>query len=951
MLAVVCCAVSTVAAQTAEAPPPETQATTGEATTQPTKVPENKLATPYQAVQHFLGIVEDDEAGPERFGRATVCLDLSALDPEVRKAKGPELAGQLFEILVAMQAAGYFDSEDEEVLPDEPALESGKLQSFGRDPIVLVLERIPRVIRDEKGEVLATLQEWRFSTSTVARIPEWHSDLARLLERMGEAVKPSVPTPAAAGDVKEGALGSPFDTVTYFLDTARAAQEEGGELYRKAFACLDFSAVIAAAVRKESKLEDPAAVEMEVRRRGADFVQQYVTENGVQYVDALARILGALQDTGDLDLEKLPKSLPEEHKGYWALGRKPLELLLVRHADGRWRFSADTVRKALEMDESLKKPVEAGPAEVVPPPAAAVQEPAAKETPAPVVREPRPASRAPKQFRSPRATLGTFRKAMRMGDLTTAVDCLDLSQLTDTERELAHTLAGKLWLVMMRHEQVPLATVPDDPAGDAYELLSRPEGRIELDRVWNEARVEQWLFTSRTVRDIEKLYEAVESEPIHESWQDVQVRFVSLPALYVRELINAQIYDRTFKVTDPETGEVTRYTREGKWPKWLGAQVGTLRVWQWIGVLLVVLLGLLVLWVSQRILSSLVAGWMRSRATETMSRDIARRAVLPMSLLAMLAAWWGGLQMLDLGAPLMSWTWFVLKIVLAVTAVFTVYRLIDLIALYFRERAAKTRSRLDDVLVPLVQKTMKVVVVAVGCVAVATTVGFEVTPLLAGLGVGGLAFGLAAQDTLKNYFGSVNVVLDRPFQVGDWVKIGDSEGTVESVGLRSSRIRTFYNSQLTIPNSEIMNATVDNLGRRRYRRTFTTLSVTYSTTPEQLDAFCEGIREIIRQHPFTRKDYFHVYVSEFGDSYIGIMLYCFHECPDWATELRERHRLYLDIIRLAQRLEVEFAFPTQTIHLHQEETPAPATLVPRGSEAALKHGREVAGRIIEETLG
>jgi hypothetical protein len=93
------------------------------------------------------------------------------------------------------------------------------------------------------------------------------------------------------------------------------------------------------------------------------------------------------------------------------------------------------------------------------------------------------------------------------------------------------------------------------------------------------------------------------------------------------------------------------------------------------------------------------------------------------------------------------------------------------------------------------------------------------------------------------------------------------------------------------------------------------ISLEYSTPPEKIDAFCEGIRELIRRHPYTRKDYYMVYFNEFADSALNILLYAFHEVPDWATELRERHRLFVDIVRLAQRLGVEFAFPTQTLHI------------------------------------
>jgi MscS family membrane protein len=147
------------------------------------------------------------------------------------------------------------------------------------------------------------------------------------------------------------------------------------------------------------------------------------------------------------------------------------------------------------------------------------------------------------------------------------------------------------------------------------------------------------------------------------------------------------------------------------------------------------------------------------------------------------------------------------------------------------------------------------------------------------------------------------------------VVIGDVEGTVEDIGFRSTRIRTFYNSLVTIPNGNLVRATVDNYGRRKYRRWKTHVAITYDTPPDRIEAFCEGIRELIRKHPYTRKDYYMVYFNQFAASSLNILLYAFHETPDWATELRERHRLFVDIVRLAKRLGVEFAFPTQTVHL------------------------------------
>ena len=202
-----------------------------------------------------------------------------------------------------------------------------------------------------------------------------------------------------------------------------------------------------------------------------------------------------------------------------------------------------------------------------------------------------------------------------------------------------------------------------------------------------------------------------------------------------------------------------------------------------------------------------------------------------------------------------AWSQFAL---LVVAAAWLVFRLIDLASGYLASRAERTASKFDDVLIPLISTIAKIVGILMGILICAETFNFNVNTLLGGLGIGGMALALASKDAVSNLFGSFTVLIDRPFEIGDWVITEDIEGTVEQVGFRSTRIRTFYNSLITLPNSRLTTAVVDNMGRRRYRRVKAVLGVQYSTTPDQLDAFCEGIRELIRRSSATRKDYFHV---------------------------------------------------------------------------------------------
>lgn len=278
-----------------------------------------------------------------------------------------------------------------------------------------------------------------------------------------------------------------------------------------------------------------------------------------------------------------------------------------------------------------------------------------------------------------------------------------------------------------------------------------------------------------------------------------------------------------------------------------------------------------------------------------------------------------------------------IRIVVVLSIVWLLYRMVDLLAARMTDRALGTDTKLDDQLVPLVRKSLKVLVVIAGALFVLQNLEVDVGSLLTGLGIGGLAFALAAKETLANFFGSIMIFVDRPFQIGDWIVVKGAEGIVEEVGFRSTRVRTFYNSLITVPNAHFTDAQIDNYGRREYRRVFTTLNLTYDTTPGQMQAFCEGVRAIIVANEFTRKDYYEVHMSGFGAHSLDVMVYFFFRVPSWSDELRERHNVFLEILRLAKSLGVQFAFPTQTLNLDYVHPPGQGRALPRvPNESALR---------------
>jgi len=268
----------------------------------------------------------------------------------------------------------------------------------------------------------------------------------------------------------------------------------------------------------------------------------------------------------------------------------------------------------------------------------------------------------------------------------------------------------------------------------------------------------------------------------------------------------------------------------------------------------------------------------------------------------------------------------VIKALMPLFGTLVFYKMVDVLALYLEKLAGKTETTLDDQLVPLVRKVLKVFVIVIGGLFILQNLNVNITALLAGISIGGLAFALAAQDTIKNFFGSLMIFVDKPFQIGHWISSGDIDGTVEEVGFRSTRIRTFRNSLTYVPNGKLADMTIDNHGLRQFRRFSTTINITYDTPPELIEMFVDGLNKIVATHPETRKDFYIIRLNDLGNSSLNILFYIFFDVPTWVDELRCREEVLLKIIQLAEELDVRFAFPTQTLHM--ENFPDKSSLTP-----------------------
>ena len=641
-------------------------------------------------------------------------------------------------------------------------------------------------------------------------------------------------------------------------------------------------------------------------------------EDVVQRARLLARRLHGLIERKGVRLEDIPEQTSETVYVFHRIeteGDEPLapQISLARDAaTGHWLFSAQTLASIPAMEESIAK--QAGPRK-------------------PVV------SAVPVTRQSPRSTMATFLEAMNADppNLDEAVKCLDpTGRDPEVWRVHGKDLAGKLKNVMDKIAEVVLAEIPDAPEDPPHVWYTGKTGNIVIGRIEADGKDEdekgfalrkgEWRFTPTTLDNLDALFDEFEKKAI------------------VRELQEAGITERlTF-------GQRLRRLT----PQWLRrATVWDLERWQWVALVVLLPLGWLIQILCAAVAAMFMRSWLRRRKLQV-DRQARRQVVRSLGAVVTVVFWYYAIQHLELSEGVLAVLLRVTKLALGVTCVWVGYRVVDILGGHIAADKEVQVTRFDDVLIPLLRRMLRAFVVLVVALLVLDWLGWKPLTVLGALGIGGFALAFAAQDTLNNFFGSITVLFDRPFGIGDWIVIGNVEGTVERVGFRSTRVRTFYNSVITIPNSMMVNTQVDNYGARRYRRVKVMLSVTYSTPPEKIDAFCEGIRELVRLHPYTRKDYYHIYFNKFAASSLDILVYMFFEVPDWGTELRERHHFFVDIMRLADRLGVEFAFPTQTLWL--ERTPDEAdgakrvSITPGRDDPADVGLREAAG-VFEEAYG
>jgi MscS family membrane protein len=267
----------------------------------------------------------------------------------------------------------------------------------------------------------------------------------------------------------------------------------------------------------------------------------------------------------------------------------------------------------------------------------------------------------------------------------------------------------------------------------------------------------------------------------------------------------------------------------------------------------------------------------------------------------------------------------VIKNILNTLVVYTVFwaiiAVMESLRDLFHHATEKFNPDLAQEMGNFVLKIAKVLVGAIGLGAMLQVWGINVTALVASLGLGGLAFALAAKDTAANMFGSFALLADKSIRIGEWIKVGGVEGTVEDIGMRTTKIRSFEKSLITVPNQIVSNSPIENFSRRGVRRIKMQVGLTYSTTGEQLNNIVKEIRSMLHTHEnISQKETLLVNFESFGESALNIFIYTFTNTSNWERYLNIREDIHMKIINIVEANGSSFAFPSRSIYM--EQTPS-----------------------------
>lgn len=356
-----------------------------------------------------------------------------------------------------------------------------------------------------------------------------------------------------------------------------------------------------------------------------------------------------------------------------------------------------------------------------------------------------------------------------------------------------------------------------------------------------------------------------------------------------------------------------------------------IKTWQYFAALIILLFAVLLHLIISRFIRPIITGFAINRIKiATVDPQLIRRISRIISLLVVLYVFKFLLPSLLLPIALSEFLMKAIRIASSVFVGVLVYRLVEILIAYFQDISARTETKMDKQALPIIDKMLKFVVVLAVLMHVMSLLNINITALLAGISIGGLALALAAQDTVKNFIGSVMIFIDQPFQVGDFVQGDNFLGSIVEVGFRSTRIMLINTSIVTIPNGKVADMQITNYGIRTYRMLDSKIALTYDTPPNRIELFLEGLKKIVIDHPKLLNENYIVNFFEMADFSLKIFVRAYITVPDYATELRVKEEFYFSVMRLAAAVGVRFAFPSSTLYI--EDFPEKKSRIPTYSK-------------------
>ncbi len=433
----------------------------------------------------------------------------------------------------------------------------------------------------------------------------------------------------------------------------------------------------------------------------------------------------------------------------------------------------------------------------------------------------------------------------------------------------------------------------------------------------------------KQVLDSKGLFVQLESLPRNNDFRDSTTHKyyftpfpADLPQVYLERIDSSWYYSReTAALTSKLHRQLFPFGSDilvNLFPKIGQQQILGLALWQYFGILILLGVAFLLHFFLSRLINPLIKRLSHSYLGDT-GIDSGQIWKLARYLSILLI-----INLLKLFAPalllpirLNEWLYKSLSIFATIFLVLFLLKLIDLLIVYVKKLAQSTTQKYDEQIIPIIHTFLKIFVIFGAIFHVLQLLEINVTALIAGISIGGLALALAAQDTVKNLIGSAMIFIDRPFQIGDYIEWAGQAGTVTEVGFRTTRIRTGDTSIISVPNGTIANVAVTNKGMRVFRLFHMQLGLTYDTSPALIEQFVEGLRGLVLRHPQTNKQDFYIHFNGMSASSLDIMFRCFLLVPGYGEELKAKEDLLLGILKLADLLGISFAFPSSSVYVEQ----------------------------------